>query len=133
MHWLLQIFVLSRQQIAGAPHLAFFGEMWGATVDQSCPNWRGGAFCSVDVIGQTEAATWIAESGCGCWTVSLAVESSPGAAPLSVHLKKGVVLALSDETAAWYIKAQFVHEHLIFALLLTGLPYLVGAICLLER
>ncbi len=49
-----------------------------------------------------------------------------------MHLKKGVVLALSAETAAWYIKAQFVHGPLIFVLLLTGLPYLVGAISLLE-
>ena len=46
--------------------------------------------------------------------------------------KEGVVLARSAETAAWYIKAQFVHGHLIFVLLLTGLPNLVGAICLLE-
>jgi hypothetical protein len=47
-----------------------------------------------------------------------------------VHLKKGVVLALFAETAAWYIKAQ--HGHLIFVLVLAGVPYLVGAISLLE-
>jgi hypothetical protein len=47
-------------------------------------------------------------------------------------LKKGVVLALSAETTAWYMKAQFVHGHLIFVLLLTGLTYLVGAMSLLE-
>jgi hypothetical protein len=49
-----------------------------------------------------------------------------------VHLKEGVVLALSAETAASYIKAQFVHGHLIFVLLLTEPSYLVGAISLLE-
>jgi hypothetical protein len=46
--------------------------------------------------------------------------------------KEGVVLARSAETAAWYVKAQFVHGHLIFVLLLTGLTYLVGAMSLLE-
>ena len=58
--------------------------------------------------------------------------SSPGPPPISVPLKKGVVLALSAETAACYIKAQFTHGHLIVVVLLTGLPLSGGATSLLE-